>query len=80
MDKLRALECFVASAEEGSFAGAGRRLGVSVPAVQKLINALETALGVRLFERTSLACFRADSKPCGHRFADSHTRAKLSRA
>ena len=51
MDKLRALEYFVASAEEGSFAGAGRRLGVSVPAVQKLINALEQTLGVRLFER-----------------------------
>jgi DNA-binding transcriptional LysR family regulator len=31
LDKLRALECFVASAEEGSFAGAGRRLGVRVP-------------------------------------------------
>jgi LysR family transcriptional regulator, regulator for bpeEF and oprC len=53
LDKLRALEYFVASAEEGSFAGAGRRLGVSVPAVQKLINALESTLGVRLFERTS---------------------------
>jgi LysR family transcriptional regulator, regulator for bpeEF and oprC len=53
MDKLRALEYFVASAEEGSFAGAGRRLDVSVPSVHKLINSLEHSLGVRLFERTA---------------------------
>jgi DNA-binding transcriptional LysR family regulator len=52
MDKLRALEYFVASAEEGSFAGAARRLEVSVPAIQKLINALERSLRITLFERT----------------------------
>jgi DNA-binding transcriptional LysR family regulator len=53
MDKLRALQYFVASAEEGSLAGAGRRLSVTVPAVQKLVNALEASLGVRLFERNA---------------------------
>jgi LysR family transcriptional regulator, regulator for bpeEF and oprC len=52
MDKLRALSYFVASAEEGSFAGAARRLGLSVPAVQKSVTALEQSLGVRLFERS----------------------------
>lgn len=53
MDKLRALEYFVAAAREGSLAGAARRFDVSVPSVHKLINALEGALGIRLFERTS---------------------------
>jgi len=52
LDKLRALQYFVAAAEEGSFAGAGRRLEVSVPAVHKLVTSLEASLGVRLFERT----------------------------
>jgi DNA-binding transcriptional LysR family regulator len=52
MDKLRALQYFVASAEEGSFTGAARRLEVSVPAIQKLVNSLERSLGVKLFERT----------------------------
>lgn len=51
MDKLRALQYFVAAAEEGSFAGAARRLEVSVPAVQKLLGSLERSLGVALFER-----------------------------
>lgn len=44
-------EYLLASADEGSFAGAARRLEVSVSAVQKLISALERRLGVRLFER-----------------------------
>lgn len=52
MDKLRALQYFIAAAEEGSFAGAARQLEVSVPAVHKLIRALEGALGVVLFERS----------------------------
>jgi len=53
MDKLRALQYFVATAEERSFSGAARRLEVSVPAVAKLITALERSLGVRLFERAA---------------------------
>lgn len=51
MDKLRALQYFVAAAQEGSFAAAARRLDVSVPAVQKLVTSLERHLGVTLFER-----------------------------
>ena len=35
MDKLKALEYFVAAVEEGSFARAALRLEISVPAVQK---------------------------------------------
>jgi DNA-binding transcriptional LysR family regulator len=53
MDKLRAIEYLIAAAEERSFSGAARRLGVSQPAVQKLVSALETQLGVALFERRS---------------------------
>lgn len=52
MDKLRALEYFVAAAEAGSFAAAARQLGVSVPSIHKLITALESRLGARLFDRT----------------------------
>lgn len=52
MDKLRALGYFIACAEEGSFAGAARRLELSVPAVQKLVSVLERELGARLFERS----------------------------
>lgn len=53
MDKLRALQYFVAAAEEKSFSGAARRLEVSVPAISKLINTLEKSLGARLFERAT---------------------------
>lgn len=52
MDKLRALHYLAAAAEEGSFSGAARRLEVSVPAVAKLITALERELGTALFERS----------------------------
>lgn len=52
MDKLRALEYFVAAAEEGSLSAAAARLQVSVPAVSKLVAALERSLGAPLFERT----------------------------
>lgn len=53
MDKLRALQYFAAAAEEESFARAARRLDVSIPAVFKMVNALEHSLGARLFERNS---------------------------
>jgi LysR family transcriptional regulator, regulator for bpeEF and oprC len=53
LDKLRALQYFVAAAEEGSFAGAARRLEVSVPSVHKLLSSLEVKLGVRLLDRTT---------------------------
>lgn len=53
MDKLRALQYFRAAAELGSFAAAARRMEVSVPAVQKLVTALERSLGVVLFDRSA---------------------------
>lgn len=53
MDKLRALQYFIASADEGSFSGAARRLQVSVPSITKLVGALERELGVRLIDRST---------------------------
>ena len=53
MDKLRAIECFVAAAQEGSFSRAARRLEVSIPAVAKMVTALERSLGSTLVERTT---------------------------
>ena len=53
MDKLRALQYFVAAAEEGSFSAAARRFDVSVPAVTKLVSALERELGVKLLDRST---------------------------
>src|SRR6188508_2504452 len=52
MDRLRSLECFIASADEGSFSAAARRLGVTIPAVAAMVNSLERDLGVTLFERS----------------------------
>ena len=51
MDKLKALKYFSAAAAQGSFAGAAQRLEISVPAVQKVVAALEHALGLPLLVR-----------------------------
>lgn len=53
MDKLRALSYFIAAAEEGSFSAAARRFEVSVPAVTKLVTAMERELGVKLLDRST---------------------------
>lgn len=51
--KLRQLEGFVAAARLGSFSAAARELAMTQPAFSQLIRELETALAVRLFERTT---------------------------
>lgn len=51
MDKLRAIQYFIAAAEEHSLSAAARKYEVSVPAVAKLITSLERTLGVNLFNR-----------------------------
>lgn len=51
MDKLRALQYFIAVASEGSLSGAARSLDVRVSSVAKLIDALERERGVALFDR-----------------------------
>lgn len=51
--RVRAIISFVHSADAGSFAAAGRVLGISSAAVSKNIAGLEKALGVRLMNRTT---------------------------
>ena len=51
--KLRALEYLVAVVDHGSFAAAGRRLGLAAPSVHRLVCALEAELGVQLLDRES---------------------------
>ena len=53
MDKLYLMGVFVGVAEEESFAGGARRLGMSPPAVTRCIATLETVLGVKLLDRTT---------------------------
>ena len=53
MDRLAALDTFVAVADQGGFAPAARHLGQSPPAVTRAIAALERHLGVSLFRRTT---------------------------
>ncbi|MEQ8964707.1 MAG: LysR substrate-binding domain-containing protein [Azospirillaceae bacterium] len=55
MDRLRALEIFVAVAEAGGFAAAGRATGASPPAVTRAVAGLERRLATRLFVRTTRA-------------------------
>lgn len=53
MDKLRALEYFVAAANARSFSKAARTLEVTVPAMTRLVGELEKRLGVRLLDRSN---------------------------
>lgn len=53
MDTLNCIECFVRSAEAGSFAEAARRLGLTPAAVGKNVARLEAELKVRLFQRST---------------------------
>jgi DNA-binding transcriptional LysR family regulator len=53
MESLSAIECFVRSAEAGSFSEAARRLGLTSAAVGKNVARLESNLGVRLFQRST---------------------------
>jgi DNA-binding transcriptional LysR family regulator len=51
--RVRAMLSFVQAADHGSFAAAGRVLGISSAAVGKNVAGLETALGVRLMNRST---------------------------
>lgn len=53
MDKLDAIRMFVAVATEGGFSAAGRALGLPVATVSRKVAELESALGVRLFDRST---------------------------
>jgi DNA-binding transcriptional LysR family regulator len=53
MDKFHLMTVFVAVAEEESFAGAARKLGMSPPAVTRAVAALEERLKSKLLNRTT---------------------------
>ena len=71
MDRLRAMEVFVAVAEAGSFAAAGVRLGMSPPAVTRAVAAVEDRLGARLLNRTTR---RLSLTEAGSRYLESARR------
>lgn len=53
IESLSGLVAFSAAVETGSFAAAGRKLGLSASAVGKAVERLETRLGLRLLNRTT---------------------------
>jgi DNA-binding transcriptional LysR family regulator len=53
MDRIEAMQAFVAVADNRGFAPAARKLGLSPSAVTRLIAALEERLGARLLQRTT---------------------------
>lgn len=60
IDLFKDVPAFVAAAEAGSFAAAGRKLHLSRSAVGKAIVRIEDRLGVRLFNRTTRAQLLTD--------------------
>ena len=53
MDRIEAMQTFVTVADLQGFAPAARKLGLSPPAVTRLIASLEERLGTRLLQRTT---------------------------
>ncbi len=61
MDRIDMVRAFLAVAQEGSFTGAARRLGLSVKLVSKRVAALEGRLGAQLFARTTRSVSLTDA-------------------
>jgi len=76
MDRFHLMAVYVAVAEEESFAGGARRLGMSPPAVTRAIAALEKRLGVSLLTRTTRFVRATDA---GQRYLE-HARRILAEA
>lgn len=53
IESLSGLVAFSVAVETGSFAAAGRKLGLSASAIAKAVERLEARLGLRLFNRTT---------------------------
>lgn len=53
MDRLQQMSVFVAVVEAEGFAGGARKMGMSPPAVTRVVAALEQRLGVKLLNRTT---------------------------
>lgn len=79
MDRLDHLTAFLAIAEAGGLAAAGRRLGRSPPAMSRALAAMEAQLGVRLAERSTRRFALTDA---GRRLAEQarHALAELDTA
>src|SRR6202012_3464789 len=60
MDRIDAMQAFVAVADLKGFAPAARKLGLSPSGVTRLIAALEDRLGARLLQRTTRAVTLTD--------------------
>src|ERR1700749_2406388 len=67
MDRIDAMQAFVAVADSQGFAPAARKLGLSPPGVTRLIAALEERLGARLLQRTTRSVTLTDA---GTRYLD----------
>ncbi len=76
MDRFHLMAVYVAVAEEESFAGGARRLGMSPPAVTRAVAALEQRLGVQLLTRTTRFVRATDA---GQRYLE-HARRILAEA
>lgn len=61
MDQLDTMRAFVAVALEGSFTGAGKRLGMSTKLVSKYVQHLETRLKTQFFNRTTRSVSLTDA-------------------
>ena len=53
MDYFKAIDVFIAVADQGSFAAASRHLRISPPSITRIIGDLEDTLSVTLFHRTT---------------------------
>ena len=65
------IRIFLAVARNSQILAAARRLGLNHATVARRLTALETSLGVRLFDRSTVGCFLTEA---GSRFLDSAER------
>ena len=72
MDRIDAMKVFVTAVDEGSLAGAARRLKRSPTAVSRALSFLEARLGVELLHRTTRTLKLSDA---GERYAAACRRA-----
>lgn len=74
MDRIDAMRVFVAALDEGSLAGAGRRLGRSPAAVTRAITFLENHVGTQLLHRTTRSIRLSEA---GERYATACRRVLI---
>lgn len=77
MDRLQAMEVFVAVADLKGFAPAARRLRLSPSVVTRLVAALEDRLATRLLQRTTRVVKLTDA---GARYLERARRVQIGRA